>query len=101
MSVQWTMEAKPDSAGLELPIGLVSIDYSKTLRWRGSGTPREQAQRRLAEARRLATRLSVPLRVHQAPPIPAVYRWLLGEGVDWIGVKSDRDLDALRRAGPP
>ena len=96
IAVQRTIEDRVDSSVVQVPVGLVSIDYSKTLRWRGHGVPRESARRALADSRSLAIRLGVPLRVHQAPAIAAVYDWLLKEGVELIGLKSLEDVEVLR-----
>lgn len=70
------------------PVGLVSVDYSRSLKWNGRGTPPRSAVLALERARAVATSLDVPLRVHQVPHNSAVYRWLLNHGVNLIGLKS-------------
>jgi hypothetical protein len=79
------------------PVGLVSVDYSRSLRWNGRGTPSGSAVAALAQARTAATALGVPLRVHQVPPNSAVHRWLLQDGVDLIGLKSLGEAALLPR----
>jgi len=67
-------------------IGLVSIDYGKVFRWRGSGAISAADRAAISRAVALATRMGVPLRVHHAPEDRRVYAWLLKEGVALIGV---------------
>jgi hypothetical protein len=81
------------------PIGLVSVDYSRSLNWDGNGQPPSKAAAALAEARSLATQLRVLLRVHQVPPRASIYRWLLESGVDLIGFKSLDEVRVLEPAG--
>lgn len=92
----WETRHTAASAG-EPPIGMVSLDYSRTLRWNGRGTPPARATAVLAEARALADRLGVPLRVHQIPVRASAHRWLLADGVDLLGIKQVTDL----RLEPP
>ncbi|HEV8382197.1 MAG TPA: hypothetical protein VGQ29_11455 [Gemmatimonadales bacterium] len=74
-------------------IGLISIDYSKSLRWNGRGRIPQPATEVLARARALANALAVPLRVHHAPVQRDIFEWLLAEGVTMIGAS---DLDRAR-----
>jgi len=71
----------PDSAS----IGLVSIDYSRVLRWRGSGAIPAADSALLWRAAELSAMMGVPLRVHHAPEDRRVYQWLLKEGVSLLG----------------
>jgi hypothetical protein len=74
-------------------IGLVSIDYGKALRWDGRGPFPQRAVELLAEARRVAGTLGVPLRVHHAPARRNIVEWLRTEGVSLIGAD---DLGSVR-----
>ena len=66
-------------------IGLVSIDYGKVSRWRGSGAIPAADSVAISRAVELAAQLGVPLRVHHAPEDGRVYQWLLREGVTLLG----------------
>ena len=66
-------------------IGLISIDYGKVLRWRGSGAIPPADSASISRARDLAAIMGVPLRVHHAPDDGRVYKWLLKEGVTLLG----------------
>lgn len=66
---------------------LVSIDYAKSIRWNGRGSPPGRARQALEEARQRSHVLGVPLRVHQVPKDCRVYAWLLGSGADLLGIK--------------
>jgi len=66
-------------------IGLVSIDYGKVFRWRGSGPIPPADSAAISRARDLAAMMGVPLRVHHAPEDRRVYDWLLKEGVTLLG----------------
>ena len=79
------------------PVSLVSVDYSRSLKWNGRGTPPRSAGVALARARAVAGSLGVPLRVHQVPHNSAVYRWLLSNGVNLIGLKSLAEAAMLPR----
>ena len=68
-------------------IRLLSVDYSKSLRWSGRGRPPSRAGQRLDDALATARALGVSLRVHQAPIKPSIFRWILDHGVDLIGIK--------------
>ena len=99
LGVQLPLEDDPLSgiATAGPPVGLVSVDYSRSLKWNGRGTPSRSALAALARARAAATALAVPLRVHQVPPNSAVQRWLLRDGVDLIGLKSLGEAALLPR----
>ena len=66
-------------------IGLVSIDYGKVFRWRGSGAIPAADSATISRAAELAARMGVPLRVHHAPEDVRVYTWLLKGGVTLLG----------------
>jgi len=89
LGVQLPFEGKPEEtiARAGPPISLLSVDYSKSLRWNGRGSVPRRAQNALAEAVRLGRAIGVPVRVHQARVNPRVFTWLLETGVDLIGVK--------------
>ena len=77
------------------PVGLVSLDYGKVLRWSGRGPVSRAAMEAFAEARRVATSNGVPIRVHHAPAQLRIYEWLVAEGVTLIGsgdLMHDRQL---------
>ncbi|HET8712515.1 MAG TPA: hypothetical protein VFM23_02400 [Gemmatimonadales bacterium] len=78
-----------------LPVGLVSIDYGKSLRWSGRGPVPATATGRLAAARESAAADGVALRVHHVPTSETVYRWLLGEGVTLIGTTDLRRTESI------
>lgn len=67
------------------PVGLVSIDYGKSLHWRGRGAVPNADKTTLSRARELAAGLGVPLRVHHVPHDTRIYQWLLSENVSLIG----------------
>ncbi len=69
------------------PIGLISVDYSKCIKWDGRGTAALRAQQVLARAKGLGRVHGAPVRVHQVPTEPRIYDWLGNAGVDLIGVK--------------
>jgi hypothetical protein len=81
-------------SGIRLPegdsglVGLVSLDYRKTIAWKGRGKLSEVDSRTLAyiaESRRiLPGRL---IRAYDVPTVAEVYRLLLSSGVDLIGTK--------------
>jgi hypothetical protein len=94
-SLPWIrVQARISRWGLSVPegdtalVGLVSLDYGKSLRWRGRGELTERDRRTLshiATARRtLPGRL---VRAYNVPPTAEVYRLLLSSGVDLIGTK--------------
>jgi hypothetical protein len=70
---------------------MVSLDYGKTMQWRGrgalSGEDRQTLTRMAAARRALPGRV---VRAFNVPPIPAVYELLLSSGVDLIGIKELR-----------
>jgi hypothetical protein len=81
--------------GAELPEGpaalidLLSLNYGRSLRWRGHGVMSAEDRRvlaRLTEAR--LANLGIWIRAFNVPPVPAIYRLLLDGGVDYIGTKS-------------
>lgn len=76
-----------NGAAWSAPIGMVSVDFGRVIRWDGRSATPARAKARLNEARGLADSLGVPLRVHQAPPIARVYSWLIEGGVELIGLK--------------
>ena len=86
------------------PVGLVSIDYGKVLRWRGRGDVPNADKATLARVREVSGQVGVPLRVHHAPADSAVYRWLLSENVTLIGttnLKRTRELLVKLLGQPP
>jgi len=66
-------------------VGFVSVDYEKSLRWRGVSDSASVAQMTITAARELARTLRKPLRVHHAPADLSVYTWLLWQGVTLVG----------------
>jgi hypothetical protein len=96
-----TVQAHISRSGLRIPgdtnlVGLVSLDYGKTMRWRGRGALSKDDQRVLQHI--TAARAALPnrlIRAYNVPPEPGVYRLLLRSGVDLIGIKG------LSRAYPP
>lgn len=77
------------------PVGLVSVDYGKVLRWPGRGPIARAATETIATARRVATSYGVPIRVHHAPAQRRIYEWLVGAGITLIGsgdLMRDREL---------
>ena len=101
-----TVPARLTRSGLDLPeggtafVGMVSLDYGKTLQWRGRGAlSREDRQTlaRIAGARRvLPGRL---VRAFNVPSSSAVYQVLLRSGVDLIGSKDLKASAAILRRG--
>ncbi len=88
------VQARITRSGLEVPegdttlIGMVSLDYGKTMRWNGRGLPTQDDRRtleRINEARRLLPGRII--RAHDVPADSAVYHRLLQAGVDLIGLK--------------
>ncbi len=79
-------EGTPQVAS-RVAIGLISVDYSRCIKWNGRGTPPQRAQHVLARAVNRRRVLGVPLRVHQVPADSRIYAWLGEAGVDLIGVK--------------
>jgi hypothetical protein len=75
-------------------VGLVGLNYGKTIRWSGRG-PVPAAARAWLEALARAKRAGPNriARVHNVPPRAAIYRLLLESGVDLVGTE---DLDATR-----
>ena len=67
------------------PVGFVSLDYGKSLKWSGKGTVPLAAQEILAAAHDSAAARAVPVRVPHAPVNAVVYRWLRLQGVALIG----------------
>jgi hypothetical protein len=88
------VQARITRSGISLPkgdstlVGLVSLDYGKTMGWRGRGqlsTADRRILASIAEARRvLPGRL---IRAYDVPVVPEVYQQLLTSGVDLIGTK--------------
>jgi hypothetical protein len=87
-----TVQARISRSGLRMPegdstlVGLVSLDYGKTVRWRGRGALSREDQQIVAHIS--AARRVLPgrlVRAHNVPPVPAVYQLLLRSGVDLIG----------------
>lgn len=89
-----TVQARISHSGLRIPgdtalVGLVSLDYGKTMRWKGQGELSTQDRRILQHI--TAARAALPgrpIRTYNVPPVPAVYQLLLRAGVDLIGIKS-------------
>jgi hypothetical protein len=88
------VQARITRSRLELPagdttlIGMVSLDYGKTMRWKGRGPPSHDDDRtleRIGEARRLLPGRIV--RAYEVPPDTTVYQRLRLAGVDLIGLK--------------
>jgi hypothetical protein len=73
----------------------VSLDYGKSVRWRGRGPIAARDSARL-EALQSAKRSTGARwsRAHNVPADSNIYAWLLRSGVDLIGTK---DLRASRR----
>ena len=85
-------------------VGLISIDYSKVVRWSGRGPIPAEAKEAIVSARRLADSCGVPIRVHHAPARRGVYEWLLAQGVTLIGsadLERDRQLLIAIHPQPP
>lgn len=78
--------ARPASKGA--PVGLVSLDYGKVIKWSGRGTVPAAAEQTLAAARELGSRGAVPVRVHHAPVDEVIYGWLLSRGITLIGTEA-------------
>ena len=85
LRVQMAIDGRSSGAHSRRPVGFVSLDYRKVLRWSGSGPILQAALDALATARRLATTYGVPIRVHHPPAQRGVYEWLVAEGVTLIG----------------
>lgn len=96
--VQFAMDSPATIDPARDRIGLVSLDYTKSIRWSGRGAPSVRASTRVARAVERAKALGAPLRVHQVPARREIYMWLLSSGVELIGVK---DLEAGARVLPP
>jgi hypothetical protein len=95
LRVQIPIDGRTSDAQSSRPVGLVSVDYGKTLRWSGRGPVSESARNAIATARRVAASYGVPIRVHHAPARPRIYEWLVAEGVTLIGsvdLIHDREL---------
>lgn len=78
--------ARPASNGS--PVGFVSLDYGKMIKWSGRGTVPPAAEQTLAAARELASPGAVPIRVHHVPVDEVIYEWLLSQGVTLIGTEA-------------
>lgn len=83
--VQIPIDGRTSSTQPPWPVGLVSIDYGKVLRWSGRGPVSSAARDAMATARRVAASHGVPIRVHHAPARRRIYEWLVAEGVTLIG----------------
>jgi hypothetical protein len=101
---QYRLRAPSSSAAvaaLDPGVRLLSLDYGKTMgRWWVS----RRGRRRWLDALR-AAKAAAPgrlLRAHNVPADAAVYRALLGAGVDLIGTKTPAaSRRLLARGGPP
>lgn len=88
------VQARITRSGVSVPegdtalVGLVSLDYGKTMEWKGSGALSSEDRRTLeyitAGRNLLPGRL---VRAYDVPLIPEVYTLLLSSGVDVIGSK--------------
>ena len=97
-----TVQARLTRTGLQVPagdtglIGLVSLDYGKTMQWKGRGllsSRDRQVLQHIAAARR-----ALPGRLVRAYDVPLnrdVYRLLLRSGVDLIGTKKLEKSSAM------
>ncbi len=95
LRIQLAIDRQPARAPVNgAPVGLVSLDYGKMVKWSGRGVVPPAAQQTLAAAREMASARSVPIRVHHAPVDEAIYEWLLSQGVALIGT------EALQRTRP-
>lgn len=95
LGVQVPIDGRTSGAQPPWPVGLVSVDYGKVLRWSGRGPISRAATEAMATARRVATSYGVPIRVHHAPAQRRIYEWLVAEGVTLIGsgdLIRDREL---------
>lgn len=72
---------------------LVSDDWEKITKWRGTGAVPRAVQRRVAQAASRAHAQGRRLRFWNTPDTPVVWQLLLDSGVDLIGTDN---LDALR-----
>jgi hypothetical protein len=100
LRVQSEMERGLAARHSDHPVGLVSIDFGKVVRWRGRGAVPPADSAILAWARELSARAGVPLRVHHAPAQPVVYQWLLSESVTLIGTTNlTRTRELLSQLG--
>jgi len=86
LRVHLRVEARRAPGAADLPVGMVSVDARRELRWTG-GRPTAVAVAVLRRARQIADARGVPLRVYHVPPAPAVYAWLRREKVDLIAVR--------------
>jgi hypothetical protein len=92
-------------SGISLPegdsalVGLLSLDYGKTMRWKGRGElshADRQIMAYIAESRRILPGRLV--RAYDVPAVPEVYQLLLTSGVDLIGTKDlRRSAEILRQ----
>jgi hypothetical protein len=99
-----TVQARITRSGISVPegdsamVGLVSLDYGKTMHWRGRGQLGDADRQILdyiAEARRILPGRRV--RAYDVPPVREVYQLLLTSGVDLIGTKKlERTAEILR-----
>ena len=92
------VQARLNRSGLKLPdgdpalVGMVSLDYGKTMRWRGSGELSREDRRTLDQIHQVRRRLPGRIvRAYDVPPDSAVYRMLWKSGVDLIGIKNLRE----------
>jgi len=95
LRVQVSIDGHTPAAPPVWPVGLVSVDYGKALRWSGRGPVPRAATAVMATARRVAMSYGVPIRVHHAPAQQRIYDWLVAEGVTLIGSRDlvrDREL---------
>ena len=89
LRVQLAVEHQPARPASDAaPVGLVSVDYGKVIKWSGRGTVPSAAEQTLAGARVLASPRAVPFRVHHAPADEVIYEWLLSRGVTLIGTEA-------------
>jgi alkaline phosphatase len=100
-----TVQARISRAGISVPegdsalIGLVSLDYGKTMSWKGKGELSDadrQILAYIAEARRILPGRQV--RAYDVPAVREVYQLLLSSGIDLIGTKElERTAEILRQ----
>jgi hypothetical protein len=97
-----TVQVRVSRSGLSVPegdsalVGLVSLDYGNSLRWRGRGPLSREDRRTLARIREV--RKAFPgrlVRAYNVPSVPRVYQLLLSSGVDLIGAKDLRETAGI------
>jgi hypothetical protein len=100
-----TAQARITRSGISVPegdsafVGLVSLDYGKTMGWKGRGQLSDADRGILAYI--AESRLILPgrqVRAYDVPAVREVYQLLLSSGVDLIGSKDlERTAEILRQ----